>query len=376
MNTKTLRPIFFLSAAGALALALAACGGGKPVAKPLLPVRVAAATRIVAENPIRYSADIVPYSEVDLAFKSSGYVDSVRQVTAEGRIRNIDQGDWVKKGTVLALVHQQDYVDKLEQAKAQLARAQAEYEKAKLGFDRTSALYASRSATKPDYDSAKAQLESTTASVAAAKAQISEAQVALSYCSLKAPFDGWVVKRSVDIGSLVGPTTLGFTVADTRTVKAVFGVPDTSINRVQLGQILAVSTDALGGEFRGRVTNISPAADPKSRVYSVLVTVDNPRDQLKAGMIASIVLAGGSVPHPVTAVPVAAVVRDPSDANGFAVMVAELNGDTANVRLRRVGVGDAYGNMIEVTSGLTEGENVVTSGATLIKNGDQVRIVP
>lgn len=343
----------------------------------LLPVRLAPVQNITVGNGVRYSANIVPYSQVDLAFKSSGYVDSVRQVKgAGGRIRNIDQGDWVKKGTVLALVHQQDYLDKLEQAKAQLGRAQAEYDKAKLSFERTSALYASQSATKPDFDSARAQLESTTASVAAAKAQISEAQVALAYCSLVAPFDGWIVTRSVDVGSLVGPATIGFTIADTRSVKAVFGVPDTAIKRVQVGRPLAVTTDALPGEFSGRVTNISPAADPKSRVYSVSVMIENPGDRLKAGMIASIVLGGEEITHPVTAVPLAAVVRDPNEQNAFAVMVAEVNGDTATVRLRRVGVGDAYGNMIEVTSGLSEGEKVVTTGSTLVKNSDQVRIVP
>ena len=178
-------------------------------------------------NGAKYSASIVPYAQVTLAFQSSGYVDSIRQVKSpSGGMRNIDQGDWVPKGTVLAVVRQQDYLDKVQQAKAQLARAQAEHEKAKLSFDRVSALYASQSATKPDYDSAKAQLDSTTASVSGAQAQISEANVALAYCSLRAPFDGWLVKRNVDLGSLVGPATNGFTLADTQSVKAVFGVPD------------------------------------------------------------------------------------------------------------------------------------------------------
>ena len=112
---------------------------------------------------------------------------------------------------MLAVVRQQDYLDKVQQAKAQLARSQAEYDKAKLTFDRTSALYASQSATKPDYDSAQAQLASTTASVSGAQAQVSEANVALAYCELRAPFSGWVVKRNIDLGTLVGPATNGFT---------------------------------------------------------------------------------------------------------------------------------------------------------------------
>ena len=149
--SNSARQILPLCAVSAALVFLPACNEAKSQPKTLLPVRLAPVQKITVANGVRYSADIVPYSQVDLAFKSTGYVDSVRQVkSAEGRMRNIDQGDWVKKGTVLAVVHEQDYVDKLQQAKSQLARAQAEYEKAKLTFDRTSALYASQSATKPD----------------------------------------------------------------------------------------------------------------------------------------------------------------------------------------------------------------------------------
>ncbi len=113
------------------------------------------------------------------------------------------------------MVDQQDYRNKLEQANAQLARAQAEYDTAKLSFDRTQALYSSKSATKPEYDSANAQLQSAAAATASAKAQIDDARIALAYCELRAPFDGWIVDRSVDVGSLVGPATKGFSIANT-----------------------------------------------------------------------------------------------------------------------------------------------------------------
>jgi RND family efflux transporter MFP subunit len=358
------------------AAGLTACNDAKSAPKELLPVRVAEVQILQTGNAVRYSANIVPYAQVNLAFKSSGYVESIRQVKgADGKMRNVDAGDWVPKGTLLALVSQQDFIDKLDQAKAQLSRAQAEYDKAKLSFDRTAALYSTQSATKPDYDSAKAQLDSTAASVASTKAQISEAQVALGYCSLRAPFDGWVVSRSVDVGSLVGPATNGFTISDTRSVKAVFGVPDTSVARVRVGQQLAITTDALPDSFSGRVTTISPAADPKSRVYSVEVTIPNPKDRLKSGMIASLGLGGQALANPVSGIPLAAVVRDPRQQNGFAVLVANETGDTATVHLRTVELGEAYGNMIGVTSGLSRGEKVVTTGVSLVKDGDAVRVM-
>jgi RND family efflux transporter MFP subunit len=363
--------------AAALATCLAACKQDAVASKAPLPVHTAMVQSVAVGNAARYSASIVPYSQVDLAFQSSGYVDHVRQVkSASGGMRNIDQGDFATKGTVLAVVNQQNYQDKLAQAKAQLAGYQAEHDKAQLTFDRTSALYSTQSATKPDLDSAKAQLDSTAASVSAAQAQISEAQTALAYCSLKAPFDGWIVKRSVDTGSFVGAATNGFTIADTRTVKAVFGVPDTSISRVRVGQSQIITTDALPQSFTGRVTAISPAADPKSRVFSVEVSINNAKNELKSGMIASLALDGASMPRAIMAVPLSAVVRDPQRANAFAVMIAEGDGEIESARVRSVELGDVYGNMIGVNNGLQSGERVITSGATLVRNGDQVRVIP
>jgi RND family efflux transporter MFP subunit len=363
--------------ASGLMLGATACKQENSAETLSLPVHTAMVQTIAVGNGAKYSASIVPYAQVDLSFQSGGYVGSIRQVkNPSGGMRNIDQGDWVQKGTVLAVVRQQDYQDKLEQAKAQLARAQAEFEKAKLSFDRVSALYAEQSATKPDYDSAQAQLASTTASVSGAQAQVSEANVALGYCSLQAPFSGWVVKRNIDLGSLVGPATNGFTLADTQSVKAVFGVPDTSISRVRLGQHLAITTDALPQQFAGRVSAISPAADPKSRVFSVEVTIPNPKDRLKSGMIASLALNGEQLPQSVLAVPLSAVIRDPAKANGFAVMVADGNGDFQTARLRAVELGGTYGNMIAAKGGVAFGERVITTGVSLIKNGDKVRVIP
>jgi multidrug efflux system membrane fusion protein len=360
-----------------LALGLISCENQRPTATPPVPVRSALVETITTGNPVRYSATIVPYTQVDLSFKSNGYVDKILQVKGvDGRVRNVDQGDRVSKGTVLALVHPQDYQDKLQQAQAQLFRAQAEYDKAKLGFDRTSTLYAAKSATKPDYDNAKAQLDSTTASVDSAKAQISEAQVALDYCNLRAPFDGWIVKRNVDVGSLVGPTTNGFTISDTRSVKVVFGVPDVSMSQVKLGQKLAITTDAVGGRFWGRVSTISPSADPKSRVYSVEVAIDNPGNNLKSGMIATLALDGAGLSRAVTVVPLDAVVRDPRKTNGFAVMVADSAGDSTVARLASVELGDPYGNRVAILKGVDVNQRVITSGVTLLKDGDAVRLLP
>jgi len=354
-----------------------ACRQASSAQKPLTPVRVSEVQTVDTGTSNTYSANIQPYQQVDLAFKSNGYLVSIKQVRdAGGKPRNIDQGDWVTKGTVLAVVQQDDYKERLQQATAQLDRAKANAERAKLSFDRMSVLYQAGAATKPDYDNANAQMLDTQAAVESAKASVSEAQIALGYCELRAPFDGFIVKRNVDVGQLVGPATNGFSIADVHSVKAVFGVPDTAMAHIRLGTPETVTTDSVPGDFRGHITSISPAADPKSRVYSVEVSIPNPDNRLQSGMIASITILPGGLAKRVTVVPLTAVVRSLDDPNGFAVFLTEGNGDTVTVRMQDVQVGATYGNLIAVERGLAPGARVVTTGATMIKNGEQVRIIP
>ncbi len=358
------------------ALLQAGCSSATSEQPPLVPVRTTLVRNITNGNLNTYSANIEPYQQVELSFKSSGYLVSIRQVRdAQGHIRNIDQGDYVTRGTMLAVVQKDDYLQRLEQAKAQLARAQADHERAQLSFDRMSALFKVGAATKPEYDDSNAQFQSTQAAVESAKATVEEAKLALSYCELRAPFDSWVLKRNVDVGTLVGPASNGFALADTRSVKAVFGVPDTAIARVKLGSPQSVTTEAVPGPFSGHVTSISAAADPKSRVYSVEVRIDNPNNELKSGMIASITI-GTPSPGGMIAVPISAVIRSPSTPNGFAVFVTEGTGDRVKVHTQDVTLGSTYGNMIAVESGVNLNDRVVTSGANIIKNGDLVSVMP
>ncbi len=378
MRSRTIN----LAGIGSFVLALACsvgqlgCKSATTEAHSLTPVRVAQVQTISTGAATRYSANIVPNAQVDLAFKSGGYVESIRQVrSSDGRTRSLDAGDWISRGTVMAVVRQKDYADQREQARSQLDRARADYDQATLNFERTEKLYSAQSATKPEYDSARAQQQAALAAVNNAKAVLSQAETAFDDANLRASFDGWVVKRNVDVGALVGPSVAGFTIADTRTVRVVFGVPDNTIASIRRGQRERITVDAAPGQFEGHVTSISPSADPKSRVYSVEVSVPNPKDQLKAGMIASLELVGEPLAHTVLALPLSSVIRDPKNPEGFAVLIAEGKGDHAIVQAQAVQLGDEYGNMIRIVAGVRLGDRVVTTGATQVKSGEQVRII-
>jgi RND family efflux transporter MFP subunit len=364
------------AALGIVALAIG-CNRESAVQNPLTPVRVVAAGTYEDVGGLRYSANIEAFTQVNLAFKSGGYVDYIlERKGADGRMRVLQLGDRVAHGEILARVREKDYVDRVASAKAQLAQAQAAFDKSQLDFDRASSLLASDSMTKAQYDAAKASYESSAAGLSNTKAGLQSAETALSDCSLRSPLDGWIMERDVEIGTLAGTGTQGFIVADVHLVKAVFGIPDTAVQSTKLGAPQTITTSSFSDEFRGRITAVSPSADPKSRVFSVEVTIPNADNRLKPGMVATITLTSGKPEKPATVVPLSSVVRSTKRADAFAVFVIEDQSGKSVARERVVEIGDTFGNMISVMQGLKAGERVVEVGGTQIRDGEVIQVLP
>jgi RND family efflux transporter MFP subunit len=371
----------FLRTLGVLLICASLAGGcrhGRSVEKPPTPVRVRAVEEHARGGGVRYSAVISPYTQVELTFKVGGYIREILQVRdADGRLRNAQQGDVFPKGTVLARIREKDFIERVNQAKAYQTRVQASLQKATQDWGRATNLFATQSMTKPDYDAARAQFDEAQATLAGARAQLAEAELDLQYCALTTPMDGMVLQRKVEVGTLATPGLVGFVFADLSFVKVVFGVPDVMLARLQLGSPLTIVTESMRGvAFNGRITAIAPAADARSRVFNVEVTVPNPQLQLKVGAIASLQVADGKLPAPVPVVPLSAVIGAQTDPKGYAVFVVkEENGRTVG-RIRNVQLGDVYGNSITVTAGVQVGEQVIVTGATLVVDGEPVQIIP
>jgi RND family efflux transporter MFP subunit len=192
---------------------------------------------------------------------------------------------------------------------------------------------------------------------------------------VRAPFDGVVIRRHVEVGTLASPGTVAFTVADTSTVKVVFGAPDTLLDRLRIGDKVSVRLEALGKELTGDISRISPSADTRSRTFDVEATLANADDHLKVGMVASLKLAGGAPATSTLALPLTAVVRAPADPRGFAVFVVEGRDRKTIARIRQVALGDVIGNAVQVNDGLKPGERVIETGATQVADGEPVRVV-
>jgi multidrug efflux system membrane fusion protein len=277
----------------------------------------------------------------------------------------------------MAKVRETDYEAKVKQARSQLLGEIASLEQAKLDIERATNLFATQSITKPEYDAAKAKFELAQARVEGAKARLEEAEIALRDCELKAPMDSLILKRNIEIGSLVGPGALGFILADVSSVKVIFGVPDTMLKEVKLGNPQTITTEAFRGmEFHGKITRISSAADPKSRVFDVEITIPNLQNRLKPGMIASLEVAGMRLTKPVTVVPLNAIVRSKKYPEDYSLFVLEEKEGKQVARARKVKLGEVFGNMIAATEGVNIGERVIVIGATLLVDGEQVRVIP
>ena len=409
------------------------CTKAQTKEKTLKPVRVKAAEKRPASGGVRYSASIRANSQVELAFKVGGYVEGIAQVRdASGGWRHLQAGDVVKKGTVLARLRQSDYLAKVNQAgaqhaearsaletvnaqmnearasvetsRAQVADAQATFDRATLDFERAKSLYAAESMTRTDYDAARSQYEASKARLDSARSQLAvaqarittarsqagqaeariktaaavtaEAAIPLGDTSLKAPISAVVIERKVEVGALVSPNAPGFVLADLTSVKAAFGVPDLALQQIKTGDVLKLSTDALPGEeFTGHVSRVSPSADPTSRVFEVEVTIPNQQGLLKPGMIASIQVQEGAPQTEAPAVPLTAIVRPKDSPEAYAVYVVEERTGKHFARLRRVTLGEAFGNAVVLTGGVETGEHVITTGATLVADGEQVQVV-
>jgi len=348
---------------GALVL-LAACAADESVEVPL-PVTVVTAVPAGGAGGPRYSASLAPDVQVDVAFKVSGYVEEIRQVRgADGRTRNLQDGDYVTRGTVLARVRSREYRDAESQAAAALGRSRAD-------LARVTQLYESRAVSKADYDAAWARFQ-------ADQAEHDRAAQMVEDCALLAPLDGYVMARGIEVGSLATPGGPAFSIGSLGSLKVVFGVPDVMVSDVRLGAAQDVTIDAVPGEvFRGRYTRIAPAADPTSRTFQAEVTVSNTDGRLRPGMIAALAMKDGREAAPgALLVPLHAVIRPPGSDSGYAVFVVEASGTTDVARLRPVSVGDISGNDIAVTAGMVAGERVIVRGATLAVDAAPVRIIP
>ena len=396
---RVLLPIFSFTAV----LVLTACSKEHPIEPQPVPVKAEMVSAQEIRPAWRYSGEIRPDTEVQLAFKEPGYVAALHKVRgADGRLRDIQVGDEISSGTVLAQLRRSDYEATLNTAvgqeqstqgallvsQAQLEQAKADQTKADQDFERAQALYAAKALTRPDYDAAVAHHDSATASVQAAvrqiearqgqlhaaQAQIVSARISVGDTNLVAPMPGVIIEKSIERGSLVTAGTPAFTLDDTRVVKVNFGVPDSMLAHFKMGAPVPVEVEALGRTFTGRITEIAASANRESRVFNIEVTLSNADRSLRVGMIASVRI-DQATPQPVPVVPLTALITPESGSNNYSVFTIQQRGGKQFAQLKSVRVGEAVGKSVVINEGLLSGERIIVNRTNQLSDGSLVRIV-
>jgi RND family efflux transporter MFP subunit len=344
----------------------------------------------------------VSRSSIQSELKLPGALQAVTEAPilarADGYLKNryVDLGDRVRAGQPLAEIDAPEIDQQIRQSEAAVAQAQASLEQAQASLEqgksnrdlarvtaeRWKTLVAEGVVSQQENDQYQAQLTSQNANVQALEKAVlaqrsnvaaSQANVARlvdiqGYRVVKAPFDGVVTVRNVDVGALVNTgSTLLFRIAQTGTLRSYVNVPQANAGSVHIGQTAQLTlTNFPGRHFLGSVARTANALDPSSRTMLVEIAVPNADGALFPGMYAEVDLSGARLNPPLLIPALALIVR--TDGAQVGVVQNDM------VHLQKVAIGRDYGDRVEIVQGVTEGTTILAAPGDAAQEG--AKIVP
>lgn len=371
-----------------VSLAFVACEKTPPPSNVQRAVRTTEAKSVSGDQGNRaYSGTLEPKAKVELSFRAMGTLRSVLQVTEGKGTRNVQEGDFVKKGQILGAIDDRDLRHQFAAATSGLTSAEAEVlnastalRQADTEFKRARDLFKQKVIAAAEFERAESAFNSTKARFESATA-LKEVKVeqrliaarALEDARLLSPIDGVLARKNAEVGSNVAPGSPVFTVIDVSQLRFTFSVPDNRIQSLKIGDRVPLNVEPMTkASTVGVIAKIFPVADPLLRTFTVEVAVPNEDRRLKAGMVASAYLSQIEPLQTVT-VPLASVVRSPM-GEGYIVYVVDAQ--DKRVHARPIKIQDLASNNIVVEHGLTAGDRVIVEGASFVRENDTVEIVP
>jgi membrane fusion protein (multidrug efflux system) len=281
-----------------------------------------------------------------------------------GTVREIgfESGALVKRGAMLV---------KLDTSaeEAQLASALASASLARLNYERAQKLRQSQANAQADLDAAEARAKEADATVANLRATIAKK-------TIRAPFDGRIAIRQVELGQVVSPGSPIASLQSVSPIYADFWLPQQALAKLKVGQATGLRTDTFpGAEWKGEISTINPEVDASTRNVRVRATFPNEDGRLRPGMFVNVeVLAREKMQ--VLLIPATAITYAPYGDSVFAIEEQKSDTGTAStiVRQKIIRTGERRGDLVAVVSGLDAGEAVVSSGGFKLRNGAPVRI--
>ena len=341
----------------ALAAGVAACGGSGESGAP--SGRAGGPGRVMGERTVPVATAVVEVGTIARSVTVSGVVAPLRNVGINsqlaGAVRevNVEEGDVVRAGTVLARLDDREI-------RAQVASAEAAFEVAEATFQRSERLFERQVITRAEYDRDRA-------AYAAARAQLDLLRTRLDYATIEAPINGIVTEKHIEAGDIVSTQTRLFTLADLDTLVTRVQVSELDVVDLREGATVDLSLDAYPDRlFQARIRRIFPTADPATRLVPVEVALDEQANAFaRPGFLARVRLALGTRTG-VKLVPASAIVGDAGSPAVFVVRDGRAFRRTVETGLTSEG-------RVEIVAGLEPGERVVVAGNNALRDGAPVR---
>ena len=324
-------------------------------------------------------------SQASAVLTASGYVVARRKAAVASKgtgtlvFLGVEEGDQVKKGQIIARLEDSDVVATLQRARENLRVAEADLNEAKQNLARVDVLLKRDMIAQAEYDTAEARYKRVVASIDAAKSAVREAEVAVENTRIIAPFDGTVLKKNADVGEIVAPLAGAasskaavVTIADMASLEVEADVSEANITRVTAQQGCEIILDAYPQErYPGYVTKIVPTADRAKATVLVKIRFRDYDQKVLPEMSAKIsFLAAGSSTNvsqskPLLTVPASAV----ANRDGRQVVFQIKDDHAVEVP---VTTGQKLAGLLEITSGLKDGEKVIGKVNEQLKAGAKV----
>jgi len=289
----------------------------------------------------------------DLAFEVPGIVEEI----------HFNSGDEVKAGTELIKLRDDEDVSKLHSLQAVVDLAVITYQR---GMKQLPSQTISQAAVDAD----KSELD-------AAHANVAEQQALIDKKVIRAPFDGRLGIRAVDLGQYLAAGTTVVTLQSLDPIYVDFFLPQQALDQIRIGQAVSAKVDTYPGQlFAGEISAIEPKVDSASRNVRVRATLKNPDHRLLPGMYATVNIATGD-PQRFVTLPQTAITFNAYGNTVYIVDKGEAGADgqpRLTVRQSFVKTGEMRGDQIAVLDGVKEGETVVTAGQLKLRNGVAVAV--
>lgn len=312
------------------------------------------------ETAVPVEAGIVAVGMIDAVFSGTASLEADEEAAvvarAGGVVKDIfvEEGDRVRAGAPLAQLDDERLALELRRVEVLLDKLEREFERKKGLFDK-------QLISTVEYEQARSEH--------LLQEQIRDlAQLDLEFTTIRAPIDGTISRRDVKVGNMVQENEVAFHITDFDPLLAIMHVPERELQILNIGQKTALLIDALPGvRFEGFVKRISPTIDPATGTFKVTIEVQDRSSRLKPGMFGRVLVTHDTRENTLL-VPKSAVVREDDQASVFVVR------DSVAIRLPVV-VGYENESSIEVVSGLTEGEHIITTGQGGLQDSSRVEVI-